>query len=117
MTDILYIVTLIAFQLLALAFRKAKGIETLERRILPGRRLSWELKKQQFRCLPLLIPKNCDLCFVLSAQSHLVQNGNMREFDMAAELWCHAEVEGLESHWFVLGRSTGIALADLSVCS
>lgn len=41
--------------------------------------------------MPLLIPKNNDLCFVLSAQSHLVKNGNTGEFVMAAELWCHAE--------------------------
>lgn len=41
--------------------------------------------------MPLLIPKNYNLCFVLSARSHLVQNGNTREFGMAAELWCHAE--------------------------
>lgn len=107
MTDILYVVTLVAFHLFAVASRKAKGIETLEGRILAGRGLSWELKNQQFRWLPLLIPKNCDLCFVLSAQSHLVQNGNMRKFGMAAQLWCHAkedcEVEGLESHWFSPG--------------
>lgn len=41
--------------------------------------------------MPLLIPKNNDLCFVLSAQSHWVKNGNTGEFVMAAELWCHAE--------------------------
>lgn len=67
--------------------------------------------------MPLLISKNYDLCFVVSAQSHLVQNGDTREVGMAAELWCHAEesceLEGLGSHWFSPGRSTGFALAGL----
>lgn len=67
--------------------------------------------------MPLLILKNYDLCFVLSAQSHLVQNGNRREFGLAAEIWYHAGENVRWKVWSptgsVLSRSTGIAWADL----
>lgn len=37
-----------------------------------------------------------------------MQNGNTKEFGMAAELWCHTEenceVEGLEPHQFSPGK-------------
>lgn len=76
MTDsFLYVVILIFFQLFALAFRKAQGIETPEERnsiLEVGGGLSWEVKKKKkVKLMPFLIPKKYDLCFVLSAQSHL----------------------------------------------
>lgn len=67
--------------------------------------------------MPLLIPKKQDLCFVLSARSHLAQNGKTREFGMAAELRKTVRWKVWSPTDSVLGRSTGIALADLSGCS